>query len=155
MKGFAYFTAIIVAIALAVSTQSCSSDNTANNEYVVEFEHLHPTSQIFINTYWSAAHITYIERKIVESKVHYSARLNNGIRMTFETAGDWYYVDAPAGIAIPDGIAPQVVEKAVTGNYPGLKINGITRTNKGFDVELTNTVQIHISHTGELMGRAI
>ncbi|MDE6288517.1 MAG: PepSY-like domain-containing protein, partial [Muribaculaceae bacterium] len=82
------------------------------------------------------------EKDAKGSAVKYDVYLADGTEIEFDGNGEWISVDAPAGAAVPAGIVPAPIADFVAYTYPNEKINEISRDSRGYEVELTNEVDL-------------
>lgn len=105
----------------------------------------------FLSQYYPDVKTNRIEKDTDHGQTEYEAYLANGHEVTFDADGNWIDVDAPAGQTIPAGIAPAPIADYVTTNYPDLGINEISREHYGFDVELTNGLDLIFDPAGTFL----
>lgn len=80
-------------------------------------------------------------------------KLNNGVDIKFDQVGNWLDVEARNDReALPNTsfILPAIVSY-VNSSYPSVGINGIDREPNGFDVELTNDVDLIFDSQGNFI----
>ncbi|MCH5229036.1 MAG: PepSY-like domain-containing protein [Muribaculaceae bacterium] len=149
MKKFLQFIrpAIFIAI-LGLTFASCSDDK----DEPIDFNQLPTISQNFIKTYFTNVEIVNIIYEKDKNNHEYEVDLENGFELTFNKEGDWTDVNAPNGQTIPDGIAPESIANYVSENYPDYGINEISKEKNGYDVELTNGLDLNFNLQGEFTG---
>lgn len=116
---------------------ACSNDDEGV-ENVITYDELPSAAKNFLSTYFSGVDVSKIEKETTGGVVIYEVELKNNYEIVFNMDGNWIEVDAPSGMTIPSGIAPEVIENYVNTNYPGYGINEINKTGMGYNVELTN-----------------
>ena len=125
---------------------SCSAKDES-----VNFDELPATAQNFINTYFADSRVE--ECNYDNEDREYELKLANGFEVTFNEAGEWISVDAPKGKSLPSGIALPAIVSYVASNYPDAGINEIEKTKYGFDVDLTNDVDLGFYPDGKFIGK--
>lgn len=79
----------------------------------------------------------------------YEVTLADGTEISFDRNGDWGSVEAERPAAVPSTIVLAPISDYVAKNYAGTKIVSIERDRRGIEVELSNGVDLHFSHTGK------
>lgn len=138
---------------MALAAWSCSSDDDDKNyDVAIQFKDLPVMAQEFVNKYYPDVKILKIEREVNTSATAYDVKLTNGQEVDFDASGNWISVDAPDGQVIPSGIALPAIDEYVAGHYPGSGINEIDRLRpSGFEVELTNGIELRFAEDGTIM----
>lgn len=79
----------------------------------------------------------------------YEVKLSNGIEITFNANGEWLEIEADKDTdRLPDHLIPDAILAYVTEHYPNQGVNSIEKESHGFDVELTNGVDLDFDHDG-------
>lgn len=149
-KTFTILTMLIMMLA-GIALTSCGDDN--KDEYIPDKD-LPTAARTFLSNYYPSETIVYAERDNNDGDVEYEVTLSSGDKVTFDNAGVWVDVAAPDGRSIPEGIALQPIEDYVATYYADAGINEISRTALGFEVELTNDIELRFSPEGEFYGQA-
>jgi len=102
----------------------------------------------FLSDHFGDATVGNIKKERDGKGTDYTAYLGNGIKVKFDGNGDWKEVEAPRGRTIPTTFIPQQIVDHVTENYPNLGINGIEKEKYGFEVELTNGLDLEFDMNG-------
>lgn len=142
----------IVAVAMvmlsAAFVWNCSDDD---KDTPVEVAALPEGAQAFIASHYSGMHVVLAVRDKDDGRDEYEVRLSNGHEVTFDAAGEWTDVDAPAGQTVPDGLVPESVALYIATNYSGSGINDVSRSATGYSVELTNGVDLEFDPLGNFL----
>lgn len=145
MKKLLFLTcAVIIAL---FTTWSCSDDD----ELIVP-GNLPQTAQAFLNQHFSGMEIYKVEKDGDHSGTEYTVKFRNGYEVEFDAIGEWTDVDAPDGMTIPSGIAPENIASFVEQEYPGMGINEISRDYTGYEVELTTGLDLDFDPAGNFIG---
>ncbi|WP_322971018.1 PepSY-like domain-containing protein [Faecalibacter sp. LW9] len=135
-----------------VATVSCNDDDD-HQVSIVEINTL-PTSALeFLATYFSDVEIFNIEKyaPVQSNGAMYEVNFRNGSEIEFDQAGNWIKVEATDRNVIPTGfILPSIVAYTTT-NYPTEGINQIEKTPTGFEVELTNDLDLIFDANGQFV----
>lgn len=143
------FSKAILAVAVAFTMTSCDKD-----EVLIPNEELPTTSKSFVTEYFGSAKIiSTIKDKEGISNFEYEVKLDNGVDINFDNSGLWQDVEMRSDRdALPNTsfILPAIVDY-VTANYASVGINGIEREVNGFDIELTNDVDLVFDKDGKFI----
>lgn len=81
----------------------------------------------------------------------YEVVLNDGCEVTFDRSGNWKDVECPANRSVPDKMVPQQIRNYVKANHKKARIVGIERKGSGYEVELSNGVDIKFDRQGRFL----
>ncbi len=143
-----HFAAIAVVMLSAAFVWNCSDDD---KDVPVDVAALPENAQAFIASHYSGMHVVSAVRDKDDGRDEYEVRLSNGHEVTFDAAGEWTDVDAPAGQTVPDGLVPESVALYIATNYSGSGINDVSRSATGYSVELTNGVDLEFDPLGNFL----
>lgn len=143
------FSKIALVSAVVFTMTSCDKD-----DQLISSEELPTVSKTFVNEYFGSAKIiSTVKDKEGMSSYEYEVKLDNGVDIKFDNAGLWQDVEMRNDTqALPNTafILPAIVEYVAT-NYASAGINGIDRELNGFDVELTNDVDLVFDKEGNFI----
>lgn len=147
MKKISYLLLLVMSI-FSVSFVACNDDD---DDVPILANDLPQAAKTFISQYYPDTKVTSVKRDSDNSKVEYDVILANGHDLTFNASGEWTDLDAPLGQTIPDGIAPTNIVEYINQNYNGYGINEISKESYGYDVELTNGIDLEFNSQGEFI----
>lgn len=81
----------------------------------------------------------------------YEVVLTNGSEITFDRSGNWKDIETSASQAVPDKMVPQGIRNWVKTNQKNSRIVGIERNRGGYDVELSNGVEVKFNKNGDFI----
>lgn len=140
MKKFFMSLALIAGFSLGAS---------ARDEYSTDASILPEAAQTVItDNFKSEVSSIKIERTL-GSVSEYEVTLTDGTEISFDRFGDWESVEAERSAAVPSSIVLAPIRDYVAKNYAGAKITGIERDRRGIEVDLSNGIDLHFSHTGK------
>lgn len=142
-----YFKSVAVAMFSAVLLWSCSDDK----DEPVAVSTLPEAAQTFLTSHYAGVKVQSAVRDKDDHRVEFDVRLANGHEVTFDAEGNWIDVDAPAGQTVPGGLVPEAVLLYIVTNYPSEGINEISRSAAGYDVDLTNGVDLEFDFLGNFL----
>ncbi|CAM3410555.1 PepSY-like domain-containing protein [uncultured Empedobacter sp.] len=151
MKKLFLGTALFTMFALV--TTSCNNDDDTTTTETVELKTLPEEGRSFVTTYFSGIEIARIE-KHSPAKIDgtmYEVDFVNRDEIDFDQNGTWLKVEAEGNRSIPTGFILPSIVSYINTNYPTLKINQIEKTYEGFEVELTNDLDLIFNASGEFI----
>lgn len=145
MKKLILKLTLLMAVAFAVV--SCDKEET------IEVDNLPTAANTFLNDHFKEAKILSVTReKEPLSGTEYQVLLNNRIEVKFDKNGNWTEVEALDNtVAIPTSFVLAPIVGYVKENYPNDGINSIDREKHGFDVELTNALDLEFDAAGKFI----
>ncbi len=145
MKKLILKLTLLMAVAFAVV--SCDKEET------IEVDNLPTAANTFLNDHFKEAKILSVTReKEPLSGTEYQVLLNNRIEVKFDKNGNWTEVEALDNtVAIPTSFVLAPIVGYVKENYPNDGINSIDKEKHGFDVELTNALDLEFDATGKFI----
>ena len=81
----------------------------------------------------------------------YEVVLTDGTEVTFDRQGNWDSVEVGLKGTIPSAFIPKALSDYVKKVQPGQKIVGIDKEHSGYDVELSNGVEMKFNKQGEFV----
>ena len=138
---------ISLVLSIALLTMSC------DKETVVTENDLPTTASQFINSNFNGVKIlSVVEEKEGLSGKEYEVLLDNGIEIKFDKNGNWLDIDAVNDSSVlPDNLIPASILSYVKENYPNSGINSIEKENYGYDIELTNGLDLVFDKEGKFV----
>ena len=139
--------AFTILFSIATLTMSC------NKETVVTEDQLPSTASQFLNQHFNNVKIlSIVEEKEGLSGKEYDVLLDNGIEIKFDKNGEWLDIDAKADTtSLPESLIPASINSYVKQNYANAGINSIEKEKHGYDVELTNGLDLVFDKDGKFV----
>lgn len=81
----------------------------------------------------------------------YTVILDNGTKIEFDGLGKWESVKNRNG-KMPTSVVPAKIQSYVSKHYPSLGIEKIERKRYGYELELTNDLDLKFSSEGNFVG---
>ena len=81
----------------------------------------------------------------------YDVILTDGCEVTFDRSGNWKEIECPANRSVPERMVPQGICNYVKNNHGKARIVGIERKASGYEVELSNGVDIKFNRQGRFL----
>ena len=120
-------------------------------EKVIEASKLPINAQNFISSNYGADKVALVksEKEILQS-IEYKVVLSSGTELEFDNKGNWTEVDAKSK-AVPQGIIPVKIKSYVHKSFPDNNIVQINRDAKGYEVELTNGIDVKFNKNADFV----
>lgn len=140
---------INVALLWAVACIAVACDK----EEIIDIDKLPTAANTFLNEHFNAVEILSVTReKETFSGAEYEVLLNNGNEIKFDKNGNWTEVEAGKDTdALPVSFILEPIVSYVEANYDDAGINSIDKEKNGFDIELTNGLDLVFDSAGEFV----
>ena len=142
-----HLTLLLVLLVSMTAFTSCDEDEG----YPIDLRDLPSLSWDFLDYY-------YYDIPVVEafyygsgSDGYYRVNLADGTSVGFDAWGNWYYVSAPWDSSVPLDIVPPRIANFVGYYYPYEAIVSITITGYGYDITLSNGIDLSFDTYGEVL----
>jgi len=135
-------------LACAISVQSCAF---ANDDKPVQMNQLPATAQQLINKHFAG-------QKVAVAKVDgflfgkdYDVIFQNGDKLEFDRQGNLKEADCKNS-QVPAALIPEAIQKYVKEHYPQQKIVELNRDRHGYDVKMSNRIELEFNNQFKLTG---
>lgn len=81
----------------------------------------------------------------------YEVILTDGSEVTFDRDGNWKNVEVKASGSVPSAFIPAGVANYVKAHHKGQKVIGIEKEGSGYEVELSNGIDMKFNKSGEFV----
>lgn len=120
----------------------------------VSLDKLPKSSQEIIQNDFSKEAIKDVQMDRESSWDKYTVHFTSGNMISFEGgSGDWSEIKMKVG-AVPATLVPVKINSNVKNNYAGTQIKMIMKTNDGYQVKLSNGVDVYYDKDGNIAGAA-
>ena len=114
----------------------------ADNEKIIDKSQLPAQAQQFIDAHFASSNIVYAkEESCVFFFSSYEVKLSDSAKLEFSGDGEWEEVDCRFG-EVPVAIIPQAIKEYVDNNHPGEKVLMIEKERNGYEVKLSNRLEL-------------
>ncbi len=141
-KSKIYFAALLCMTMQAVSTFA--------QDVTVPTTQLPEAAKAFVQNYFPGQVIDYAVYDSDFDGDAYEACLNNGVEIDFDLAGNWEMVDCNYN-AVPYGIVPLAISNFVDAHYGSTDIVKIDKEHYGYEVQLSNDIELKFTADGQLL----
>lgn len=139
---------LLMTLMVSAMTWSCS-DGDDDDEIIIA-DQLPSKAKSFINQYFPGYEIV---RVVMENdkQITYEVSFRGGGSIEFDANGQWYDVEGDEGIPVPYGFYPESIDTYVSINYHGSYIKQIQRKYFGYEVDLSNDVDLNFDSNGNFL----
>ena len=134
-----YIILIVVAI-LSIGT-ACSDDVKTT-----DITKLPAKAQKYLTNFKSPVSLIEIDDQIIGGDM-FEVLLVDGTEIDFNAAGEWLGIDCNNS-AVPSSFIPKSVSEYVVNYFPNLNITKIEKDSRGYDVELSNGIDLKFDKNG-------
>ena len=122
------------------------------DSYTIDRKDLPSEAQQMLKDYFPKAKVSLIkvDRHLLK-KTDYDVRLTNGTKIEFSNKGKWTSVDCGSK-ALPEDIVPKTIRNYVEKNYSDVKIVSIRKRNAGYDIGLSDKIELRFNLLGQFKG---
>ena len=145
---------ILVSIMLVLLVNSACAKDIMDREAVIEFNRLPQTAQKFLNDNFPDGGILSIvmDNEVLERD--YSVYYQDGTEVKFNGKGEWESVENESSY-VPDSVVPEAILKMIRSKHPDKVVTNISRDltgrDKGYDVELSNIMEMKFDMEGRFI----
>ena len=123
----------------------------ADDDMPIPVDQLPAAAKTFVQQFFADKTIVFAEVEMKLMGKEYEARLSDGTKITFNSNGVWDKVDCKYQ-AVPAGLVPQALTAYVQANYPGTMIVKIDKKLYGYELEISNGLDLKFTPDGKLLG---
>lgn len=142
MKKFLLMLGLLVGITAAASAK----DTYAHDASVLP----EAARTTIANNFKSKVSIVKIDKDFGRIS-EYEVTLTDGTEISFDSNGNWENVETNNAKAVPAGFIPKAISDYVAKNQPDTRIVGIDKERNGYEVELSNGVDIKFNKDGQFI----
>ncbi len=129
-----FLTTLLIATAIACSAQ----------DRIISVNELPEAAQSLIKSHFNSSKPTLVQRDKDGLKVNYDVVMDNGIKLEFDNKGNWTEIDCKPK-AVPSALVPTAIQNYISKHFNGTKVVQIERTGKGYEVDLSNGIDIEFN----------
>ena len=121
------------------------------DDRIIPVSQLPETARKFVEATFPGQTISYakIDKDLFSKS--YEVRLDNGFEIEFDKNGTWKKVNCKHS-AVPAGIIPASIAEYVKSSFPGTQITKIDKKRNGYEVELSNDLDLKFNSSGKFLG---
>ena len=137
---------IFLAALMSMMMQTVS---TFASDRIITKEQLPAAAQTFIQKTFPKQAISYAKIDF-DGRKTYEVRLSNGTEVEFDKNGTWDKVDCNFS-AVPADLVPANIANSVKSSFPDAVIVKIDKERGGYDIELSNDLELKFNKNGQMV----
>lgn len=118
----------------------------ADNDRAIQFNQLPQAAQTFLNNHFKNAKIAMVTTERDWLSQEYNVVFVNGDKIEFDSKGNWENIECKHA-SVPQHIVPTAITQHISQAFPGTSIKEIDHDRRGYDVELSNGVEVKFDNT--------
>lgn len=138
---------IIIALAAMLTFAGIAS---ADHDRPIQFENLPEKAQKFVKTWFPDEKLAFAKQETDFMEVSYEVMFVTGTKVEFNSTGEWTEVNCRYSTLKPELVPSQIVS-SVSQMYPDVKFVKIEKNYRGYEVELTNGLELTYNQAFELV----
>lgn len=119
----------------------CATAALADNDKVITITQLPQTSQQFLKKHFGNSKVALVKMESDIFSKSYEVIFANGNKIDFSSNGNWEEIDCKAS-SVPSTAIPEQIQKYVKAHYPNTKVIKIEKERKGYEVKLSNRIEL-------------
>ena len=123
---------------------------SAGNDKPITVKQLPAKAQQMIKTNFGKQQVAYATMDRDGFSKSYDVGFSNGMRLEFDASGNWTEIDC-GGNAVPNTFVPTAIRNAAKKNFPNARIVKIEKDRKGYDIELSNGMEMKFNKNLRLL----
>lgn len=136
---------LIVCMLLTVSAM-CARDRVSRDVNLLPTE-----ARELIKNHFAEASISYLKVDKNLFRVEgYDVRLTDGTELDFNSKGQWTEIEAEKN-AVPASLIPDVIKKYMKQNYNGQRVKKIKHNRRGYELKLSNGLEVEFDNMGHFL----
>jgi len=137
---------LVALMCMMMQTVVCNADD----DVMIPVSQLPAAARTFVQKTFPGKKILYAQKDHFFSS-KYDVRLDDGTEVDFERNGMWDKVDCHYTV-VPASLIPAAIANYVKANFPESIVTKIDKERHGYDVELSNELELKFNKRGMLIG---
>lgn len=143
MKKF--LLALIMLVGLSVSA-------VAGDNYTRDVKVLPEAARTTIsNNFKSKVSVIKLDKTLGHIN-EYEVILTDGTEISFDNKGNWDNIETSAQTSVPKAFVPKSIRDYVSKDQPKTRIVGIDKERNGYEIELSNGIEMKFDKSGRFLG---
>lgn len=111
------------------------------NEKIITVAQLPAQAQTVLKQHFNAQQPVLVKQELEGVRTSYDVVFADGSKVEFDAKGAWTEIDCTRS-AVPSALVPSQILAFVKRTYPGVFITQIDRDRYGYDVDLSNGLEV-------------
>ena len=122
----------------------------SGGDKVITVNELPAAAQTFIGKYFNGKEVMLVKKDKEGVKTYYDVLMADGTKLEFDKKGEWRDIETKSE-GVPATLVPTEISSYVSKNYPGQRILQIDRDRSGFQIELSNGLDLEFNKKFQLV----
>ena len=122
----------------------------SGGDKVITVNELPAAAQTFIGKYFGAKKVMLVKKDKEGVKTYYDVLMADGTKLEFDKKGEWRDIETKSE-GVPATLVPTEISSYVSKNYPDQRILQIDRDRSGFQIELSNGLDLEFNKKFQLV----
>lgn len=144
MKAFLRSFMLALVAAFVFVCTACADRTTP-----IEVKQLPTTARQTLNNHFKSAKVALVTKEREGLGCTYEVTFSNGDQIEFDKNGQWTDIDCKR-TQVPGALVPSAVRNYVRANYAGSRVLELSRDRKGYEVKLSNRMELEFDKQGRL-----
>lgn len=124
----------------------CGLSAQADNDTPISVSELPRAAQNLVNRTFSGKKIALAKKDAELLDKSYEIIFTDGGKVEFDRKGNWTEVSSGrSNTSVPSSLVPQTIRNYVASHYGGTRIVKIERDKKGYEVKLSNGIELEFN----------
>lgn len=124
---------------------------TACSDKPVVPEQLPAPVRTFVQGTYPGATITFAQKDLELTGWKYEVFMADGTHIEFDTDDAWDKIESPMAKPIPTQVIPAPIATHLQANFPGAFVTKIEKERNGYEVELSNGIDLKYNKQGAMI----
>ena len=138
---------IIFVLASIMMTAGIAS---ADNDRIIAFDQLPAKAREFVKQYFPSEKVSYVKEESDFMELSYEVVFAQGTKVEFSGQGEWKEVDCRYS-TLNEKLVPAQIRDYVSKNFPDTKFVKIEKGYRGYEVKLTNRLELTFDNNFNLV----
>lgn len=136
---------LMMTLLVLLSSTVCNA-----REKVIKVKDLPVAAQTTLKTYFDGKKVTLAQKDKEGLITTYDVLLEDGTKLEFDSKGEWIEIDTKPR-PVPSGLVPAAISDYVKKNYPDSSIMQIERDRRGYEIDLSNGLDLRFNKQFKLV----
>lgn len=119
----------------------CASESCADNDKIIQMSQLPTIAQEFIKTYFESPNVAVVKQENNGLSRSYEVVFTNGDNIEFDRKGNWKEIECKNS-CVPSAIIHKHIIDYIKSSYPTAVVKKIDRDKRGYELELSNGIEL-------------
>ena len=127
---------LVCVFSFSMASSACTSDKP------VQVNQLPAAAQSFIKKHFPNAQVSLakVDNDFLDKS--YDVIFTNGDKLEFDKGGNWKEIKCSSNSQVPSAIIPSGIQSQLSQNYSGMSVLKIEQDKKGYEVKLSNGLEL-------------